>query len=289
MRPWLAACSMILGLCGCQRSGNQGVSPGPPPPEEGAASTAPPTSQPTSSAAAAHWIADPANREELLATRVRTGMMLGNFRSMNSIWHAIFDVPVSADSDEIAEARLRSPFPEFYQPTWREYFDAIARQTFSSWRYENPECGFVFGEPPLAPPFDLELAPEWRGELRGQYAALIPPIANVGMDVYMMGGYSDPQDELGLYRRVREHHALAWARLIRPEVAPEDMETATVDNAEALFYSTAHPRTGVLWRQWAFVSQGECFVIMSAIEPENDAVLWPQVQAMVASFEAIPQ
>jgi hypothetical protein len=210
--------------------------------------------------------------------------MLGSFNGMVSMWHAVMDVLVSCKTEEVAQTRLRSPFPEFYKPTWREYFDAVALQTHTRWHYQDDTYGFMFEEPALPLPFEVQLTAGWRAEHRGQYVAFIPSQASVGMDIYMCGSYSDEKDEALLHKRVRAHWAMAFLPRIDEGAKIEDMQTVEVDGVEALFYSTANTKTKVLWRQWAFIKNGMCFLIVSAIQPDLDEALWPDVQVMQRSF-----
>lgn len=254
--------------------------------------SSPATSQPASSSSAPadqdpYWLADEAMRTRFLASRIRTGQMLGSFNGMVSMWYGIMDVLVSCKTKEVAETPLRSPFPDFYKPTWREYFDAVALQTHTHWRYQDDTYGFMFEQPALPLPFEIQLADGWRAERRGSYVAFIPAQANVGMDIYMGGSYSAEKDEAALHERVRADWAMAFLPRINAQATIEDMQTVEVDGAEALFISTAHPKTKVLWRQWVFVKDGMCFLIVSAIQPEQDETLWPDVQAMRRSFRAV--
>lgn len=250
-----------------------------------------PTSRPTPASSRPadpepYWLADPAARARFLNTRMRTGQMLGTFNSMCSMWYAIHDVLVSCKTEEICEIQLRSPFPEFYQPTWNKYFNAVARQMHTRWSYLDDKYGFMFSEPALPLPFEVQFVEGWRAEHRGQYVAFIPTQAPVGMDIYMFGTYTADEGEPELHRRVRDHWALQFASGFSDDITTAEMQIVTIDGAEALFYETAHPQTKILWRQWAFVSNRMCFVIVSAIDPALDEAIWPDVKVMQESFRA---
>jgi hypothetical protein len=47
------------------------------------------------------------------------------------------------------------------------------------------------------------------------------------------------------------------------------------------------PDKSVYWRQWSFVIEGFGFVIVSAIDMKNEEIIWPDVEAMVASFRMV--
>lgn len=225
--------------------------------------------------------------EPFLRSRLRTGMMLGSFNSMASMWYAVMDVTVSAETSEIGDVQLDSPFPKSYQPTWREYFDAIGRQTGSVWKYREANSDWFFAAPAPPLPYTIKMAPEWQAFDRGQYASYVPPIAPVGMDIYMLGEYStdDGAGEDALFERVRKEHALRFAATVVPTATFEQMRAVKVDGADALFFEGTNPKSGILWRQWAFIRRHTSFVIVSAIHPDNDARLLPQVMQMVESFQ----
>lgn len=286
----------VTGTLGCDRAANEK------PPQQVAAATQPVMekrgSQPAdstvveeqaaSSRPGGNWLADPAAREQFLRSRVRFTQTLGSFDAMASWWYATMNVLVSCKTEELARVRLTSPFPDFYKPTWAEYFDAIARQTGTSWAYQDSKFGFMFQEPGLPTPFALDLAEGWQGENRGEYVAFFPPQAPVGMDVYMLGRYSadgaDAQREL--FTRVRAELAARSIEMAVPQPRP-DMTIEPVGGADALFCSGQNPESRVLWRQWVFVLDGSAYAIVSAIKPEHDAELWPAVQAMVRSFRSV--
>jgi hypothetical protein len=145
--------------------------------------------------------------------------------------------------------------------------------------------GFLFSEPSMAMPFEVDVARGWRAELRGGYVAYIPPQAPVGMDIYFGGEYS-PQDP-DLYKRVRDYWAMLFAPNFDPNISTDDMKEISIADSDALFWEFTNNKSGksIHWRQWALMKDGHCFVIVSAIDRENEEVIWPDVEAMVNSFE----
>src|SRR5205085_11129590 len=115
---------------------------------------------------------------------------------------------------EIAELPLQSPFPASYQPTLREFLDAIALQTFSEWKYDPSNkylktedletrveglAIFEFTKTKREKPFEVALADGWKRVDKGNWVMHVPPSFPVGMDIYEMGTYSSeekttPQD-----------------------------------------------------------------------------------------------
>jgi hypothetical protein len=235
------------------------------------------------------WLEDPARRAGFLDSRRASPQVLGSFEGMVSLWYAVQGVPVSCKSRDVAGTRLWTNFPEFYQPTWREYFNAVARQTQTHWYYKDPGYGFMFVEPALPLPFTVEVADGWRTEHYGYWVKFIPQEAPVGMDVYMLGEYSADRegDEAALFDRVRREWALAWARLLDPACTLEDMQTVQLAGVEALYFKGQHPATSIVLHQWILVKGGMCFGIFSAVHPDLESEIWPDVQAMVRSFEVL--
>ena len=231
-------------------------------------------------------LADPAWRAKFLESR-RPAMVLGSFDSMVSLWYAVSGIPVSCESRQVAETVLWTNFPEFYEPTWTEYFNAIARQTHTHWYYKDERYGFMFVAPPLALPFTVQVADGWRTEHYGHWVKYVPQQAPVGMDIYMLGEYSvdSGEDQEALFNRVRREWALAWAQLLDPDCTLDNMKTVQVAGVDALFFEGQHSKTQVLFRQWILVKRGMCFAIFSAVKPELESQVWPDVQKMVRSFD----
>jgi hypothetical protein len=141
-------------------------------------------------------------------------------------------------------------------------------------------------------PFQLARADGWRMRDQGDHVVFIPPIAPVGMDVYMTGHYSTVQtkERTKLYQRAREELALAFAEPFNPKIKKRDLRATKVAGEPALFWKTRAPgRPEITWRQWAVVLDGWGFVIVSAIEDKNETRVLPDVERMVASFGLAPE
>ncbi len=225
---------------------------------------------------------------EFLTRRLPTGVMTGTFNSFASLLYAVDETILHTDSKDVGSTELHSVFPEFYKPTYREFFDAIARQTQSTWQ-PDPAHKQWFFSPPAAPlPYSIKLAQGWSSHDEGMYVGYVPPTAPVGMDVYMMGTYSaNPPNATTLMKNVRSELAIQFARNVKPGVTPKDMKKVQIAGAEALYFEAPSPRPGTMWRQWAFLKNGQAFVIVSVVA-KDDRQVWTDVDAMVSSFQVAP-
>ena len=214
---------------------------------------------------------------------------MGSFGGYGSLLYAVNDVIIHSESKNVNKTALNSPFPEFYRPTWREVFDTVARQTKSSWTYDAARDYWVFAAPQQSPPFDIQLAKGWKAHDEGFYVGYQPVTAPVGMDVYMLGHYSatNASDEEDLFSRVREAIALRFAKSFKKDVTTKEMTDVSIGDLRALHFKIAAPSTGIIWRQWIVVDSGSAFAIVSAIKPELESEIFPDVQKMVESFKPL--
>lgn len=228
----------------------------------------------------------PAQLEAFLKKRTSGGMP-GSFDSYVSLLWAVHSIGVWSEGVD-GKTPLQSPFPEDYRPTWRELMDCLARQVQCSWRYNHDTGYWDFKPAEVKPPFALKIAEGWTRRDDGQSIVFIPPIAPVGMDVYIMGHYSsdDPAKAEEVLTRARLHAAMLFARNFKPDVSDKDFTMEKVSGETALFFSAPAPRDPKFtWRQWAFVKRGWCFVIVSVISAENEPRLLKEVKGMIGSFE----
>ena len=215
-------------------------------------------------------------------------------------------VALVTPSKEIAKTELQSPFPNFYQPTLREFLDAIALQTSSAWKYDPTGKYFeskVDHEAPVEDltffeltttkrerPFAISLAKGWKQEDKGNWLMLIPPNFPVGMDIYEMGTYStdEAKSEKELLHKVQTEVASEWARRVRPDTRTEDQKPVKVGAYDALFFEGMTPSQlgkDIHWRQWVFMVDNKCYFVVSTILPELDKTIFPDVEKMLASFQ----
>jgi hypothetical protein len=229
-------------------------------------------------------------QEAFLANRT-AGQMLGTFNGYCSLLYATVEVAIHTESEEVNQTGLSSFFPKFYKPTWKELFDDIARQTKSTWKYDPTRNFWVFSPPAGNLPFKIELAEKWKADDRGRYMSYHPAIAPVGMDIYMVGTYSVSEEEkkkekeADLFHKVRDSLAVQFAKIFKEDIQPKDMEEVTINGLKALHFKIAAPQTGIIWRQWVIVDSGKAFAIVSAIKPEQEKEILPDVEKMLNSFE----
>ena len=215
--------------------------------------------------------------EDLLDRRLPATLesgTLGGVKQRLQRYHEILlEAPAELDAVELSDV-----FPRSYHPTLRELLEALGRDTFTSWSSTGGKV--VLSEPAQPLPFTLTLAEGWTSEDRGRSLFTRPEYAPVGMDVYLLGTYSDVDEN-----KIRAEQALKMAHDLRPEATVADMRTVTVDGAEALYYET-HPIPNRFWRQWVFFKNHRCYLIISSCEPKIAVRLGREVDQMLASFSA---
>lgn len=172
-----------------------------------------------------------------------------------------------------------------YKMTFAEIFETMARQSKSTLRYDLKSQRWVFDKPQMPPSYSISVADGWKVQDRGLYVAYIPSIAPVGMDIYMMGRFAGLSEER--LKEIRDEQAVFWADRVHNGATVDDMSIATVDGVQALYYWTKAPVKGKQWRQWAFVKDGQSFVIVSTVDDENESKLIPDVEKMVRSFHVV--
>lgn len=224
-------------------------------------------------------------QNDFLAKRTNASM-IGSFNGYASLLYATREIAIHTESSEIASTPMRSFMPKFYEPTWRELFDAIALQTQSEWHYDAKNDYWVFGNPQKPKThYTLEIAQDWTPDDQGNCVCYRPAIAPVGMDIYIMGSYSsdNPEGANELYQKIKDSFAVMFAKTFKDDVTPADMKEVTVNTYRALHFEITSEK-GIIWRQWVIVEAGKAFVIVSAIKPKHDAQLYPDVQKMIGSF-----
>ena len=228
-------------------------------------------------------------QQAFLAERLPGPVIKGSFSAWGSFLFAALGVAIHTDDALIAKTELRTPFPDFYKPTWKEELDTIAAQTESSWKYDPARGYWVFAKPKTSKPFAITIAPKWTTDDHEIFTSYRPPSYPVGMDVYYYGSYSadDRKDEAALWEKVRNAWALGFASRLKKGVTVEEMQKVTVGGADALYFEGTAPKNDVVWRQWVFMKDGKAFIIVSSLKPEQKELL-ADVQAMVASFRVTP-
>ncbi|MCE9547257.1 MAG: hypothetical protein K8T25_17435 [Planctomycetia bacterium] len=251
----------------------------------------------------------PEQQDEFLKTRL-SGAMGNKFHQFSNMFlvtsriNLPMGVGLMTSSREVADADLRSPFPESYQPTMREFLDTIALQSHAQWKYE-PTGKYIDTDEPNRPiqdlavyeftpvkrvkPFKVTLAEGWKSEDKGNWVMLIPPSFPVGMDIYEMGTYStdDKTKEKELFDKVRTDVALQWAQRVN-DTHVEDLKSVKIGSHDALFFTAmvpSHIGKDLRWRQWVFMENNRCYFVVSTILPELDKKIYPDVEKMLSTLE----
>jgi hypothetical protein len=225
----------------------------------------------------------PAEQGKFLSNRL-PGNVIGNLGNFASLLFVMEGTAIGSSSKDVLHRPLQTVYPnrEIYKPTYGEFFDMLARQTRTSYKYLPEVNVWLFDEPSMPLPYTVKKADGWKEEDHGMYVAYIPPVALMGMDIYMMGNYSDLSD--AQIKEVRDIAALRFSKKISEKVTISDMMSATVDGADAIYFESAAPEPDRLWRQWAFYKHNQVFVIVSAYSKENKDKIVPDVDAMIKSF-----
>lgn len=247
--------------------------------------------------------------DQLLSQRLEGGMSFtfNQFANMFLVNSKILlgeAVGLVTGSEKVAKSPLMSPFPQFYKPTLREFFDAIGLQTFSEWKYDPSGkymvnktkhaaemAIFEFSEHERKKPYELSMAKGWANSDRGNWTMYSPPTFPVGLDVYEMGTYSsaDKSSQAELFKKVPGEVALEWAKRVQPKATREDLKTAKVGPYDAVYYESmvkSQMKKPVHWRQWVFMVGHTCYFVVSSILPEMDSKIYPDVEQMLKTFHA---
>ena len=249
-------------------------------------------------------------QDKLLKERLG-GEMENSFQQFSNMFLVMsriklpYGVGLVASSPEILKTELQPVFPEFYKPTLREFLDVIALQTSSEWKYDPTSkyiqsdnqgelvedlAIFEFTKTKRKKPFEVRLAKGWKATDKGNWVMLIPPTFPLGMDIHELGSYSsdDKTKEKELLAKVPAELSLEWAKRAKDHVDPKELKAAKVGPYDALHFETMMPlRDGstIHWRQWIFMVDNKCYFVISTIPPQLEAQLFPDIQAMVASFK----
>lgn len=197
-------------------------------------------------------------------------------------------------SDKISKTMLRSNFPGFYKPTLKEFFEAIALQSFSEWKYDASNSKqaivFEFSEASRRKPYEVALAKGWSTKDNGNWVMCTPPGQQVGMDIYELGNFTsiNKGNEGELLKQVPYEVAMEWAQRVQPKAKKSDLKPTKVGNYDAVFYEATvrtQAKKDVHWRQWVFMAGNQCFFIVSTIFPESEKTVWPEVENMLKTFK----
>lgn len=212
---------------------------------------------------------------------IRTNVMgVSTFNSFASYLYAVKVAVIHTDNPLVGDVKLKSfPNPNL-KVSPRELFNEIAMQTSSKWSYDKENGYWLFSR---SLPYELVLATKWNQEVRDGYVFYKPQSAPVGMDIYFAGKIDSLETTSQALNRISEQ----FAKPIATEFTADSMYEVLLPNHNALFYKTEITGKETIWRQWAFVEDGMCFVIVSAIKFNDEATVLPDVEKMVESFKVI--
>jgi hypothetical protein len=248
-------------------------------------------------------------QEKLLATRLHGGIGCTFRRGaqlflISSRIELPFGVALVTSSPTIATTELHPVFPTFYRPTLREYLDAIALQTDSEWKYD-PTGKFFKSEVENGPAEDLAMFEFIGTERVSSFQVAVPegcktfdkgscvmyllPGNQVGLAIGGQGTYSsdDGTKQNDLLRKVVAELSLESAKRFKGDADVKDLKPAKVGPYDALYFEAMLPLPNggkCHLRQWAFSVENKCYSAVSAILPQFEERILPDVQAMLKSF-----
>lgn len=232
------------------------------------------------------WNLTTEEQNKILKARGKTASMIGSFYEFNNLLYCAHEPFIMTTSVEASKTPLQGVHIKDYKPTNAELFETMARQTQTSLKYDPTFLSKWIAVPPAMPlPYSVKVAPDWTSEDRGMYVGYHPKIQPVGMDIYMLGRYSDlPAERV---KSVLEENAMGFAKMLDKSASINAMKELKVDDCDALYFETNTPRPGCKWRQWSLYKNGQAFLIVSTIDGANESKLLPEVQSMVASFHVL--
>ena len=228
---------------------------------------------------------------------------------MSSAKELPYCILLTTKSKEIANRLLLPAYPASYKPTLQEALDIISIQTQSIWSYtkKNDVVAEELKNVPIKKDvaifeftpgakhklsYEITIADDWTEDKKGMFVMYKPGNFPVGMDIYDLGPFTsdDASKEKELLKQIPLDVSLFWAKKVSPgkEISAGDLKPSKVADYDAFYYETMTPtKTGfeARWRQWAFMVDNRCYLVISTIFPNYDAKLYPQVQEMLKSFK----
>jgi len=216
-------------------------------------------------------------------------------------------VVLSASDGAVSETILMPVFPSSYQPTLREFLDAIALQTNAEWKYvteskalhsnsQTPLDGvacFEFTQSKKSNlTFSIKVPGGWVIRKGGNRLMCVPPSFPVGIDFWEVGTYSLEKDGGTTMEDIVRDIALDWARRAKPDASADSLKATKVGANNAQFFETRVPsRTGIelVWKQWVFSSANHCYFVISTLDDVNAKKLESQVSDILNSFTILEQ
>ncbi|MEM1109486.1 MAG: hypothetical protein AAGH99_12440 [Planctomycetota bacterium] len=239
----------------------------------------------------------PEKREDFLSRRM-SGKMIGRFSNFGSLLYAVDDIVIHTDDEKIAATRLFSPFPDSYRPTRREFFDAMARCTDSTWAYDDERDYWLFSPAELKPAYRLTLADGWLQQppRYGGTSFQAPPEVMAGMDIGHVGTYSastkqlrDEQKLIKFWGNLRRDLALKFTTRFPGTISDQDLIPVEIAGHKAVYcVTTLNDETEIVWHQWVFIADGQGFLITCGSDPANGTGVPEDVSQMLNSLKIPP-
>ena len=196
--------------------------------------------------------------------------------------------------------------PSFYKPTLRQYFDTIAIQTGTRWKYSNDESlltdetkklpikkdvvAFTFEKHKRVMPFSVDLARGWKNKDMGLMMKITPPECPIGLDIFELGTFTSDSSDNSFYDKIAKDIALTWAKRVTrsSELTESVLSESEVAKHKAYYFEKTIPtKIGypAKWRQWVFFVDSRCFMAVATIFPKYESKYYPQVLKMLESFQ----
>ena len=221
---------------------------------------------------------------------LKDGNKAGSLASLNYTFFKIKSFYVCDKS--FADKVVAYTYPEFYTPTWKEYFDSMARQLKADWTWDEEAKQFKFCHSYDTPFFSVDLSSDWMLQDRGLYIWYAPHDLKFGMDVYYMGHYTIPSgDGSAVFKdKVLKFVATRVLEVYKVEPLPspdKDMRFVDIDGeiGRALLWEPEEGLHDRVWRQWAFLVDGHAFIIENAAVPDNKDRVFSAVDKMLPTFK----
>lgn len=197
-----------------------------------------------------------------------------------------------AQHEGLQDSPVEEVAPEDYKPTWRERLDVLARQTQSTWRYNEKWDVWVFTPGPAPLPYKLALPVRWTENPRGRLVYYRPESEKpdqepVYLEIYMMGSYSFEKDAAVNLEKVRDQLALNIAKNFDRRIELRDMKKVKLGRLDTRYYQTKTAQADHTWRQWVFVADGQAFIATSMLHDLLVKEHLPEIEKALESFELV--
>lgn len=233
----------------------------------------------------------PEQREQFLSERTAFRFD-GTFAKVANEVQRQRHVMLYARHEGLQDSPVEEVVPEDYKPTWRERLDVLARQTQSTWRYNEKWDVWAFTPGPAPLPYRLTLPEKWTENPSGRLVFYRPQSEKpeqepVYLEIYMMGSYSFEKDAAANCEKVRDQLALTVAKNFDRRIELRDMKKVKLGRLDARYYQTKTAQADHTWRQWVFVADGQAFVATSMLHDLLVKEHLPEIEKALGSFELV--